>query len=109
MVFGLERINFLESKWMDIARLVLTNARKFANVKEAVIFGSVIKGKAMGASDLDIALVVKELKEEEISNLLISVHMSLPEEISEIIDIKFVDEKDEEDFLRVIGKYVIIK
>ncbi|MGC8570861.1 MAG: nucleotidyltransferase domain-containing protein [Caldivirga sp.] len=87
----------------------LTNARRFIDIKEAIVFGSVIKGKVMGASDLDIALVVRNLNKREISKLLIQIHLSLPEEISEVLDITIIDEKDESDFLKFAGKYVIVK
>ncbi|BDC17838.1 hypothetical protein HS5_07280 [Acidianus sp. HS-5] len=63
----------------------------------------------MGVSDLDLALVIKNLRKEEVSKLLISIHSSLPEEISEIIDLVFISEEEKEDFLKFAGKYIIIK
>ncbi|WP_236753455.1 hypothetical protein [Acidianus sp. HS-5] len=74
-----------------------------------MVFGSVIKGRTMGVSDLDLALVIKNLRKEEVSKLLISIHSSLPEEISEIIDLVFISEEEKEDFLKFAGKYIIIK
>lgn len=53
MVFGLERIEFLKRNWRSIAETVLRRAR------EVIVFGSVIKGRATGASDLDLAVVVR--------------------------------------------------
>jgi hypothetical protein len=47
-VFGLERIKYLEENWREIASLTLNTARKFAEVKEAIVYGSVIKGKGNG-------------------------------------------------------------
>lgn len=57
----------------------------------------------MGVSDLDLALVIKNLRKEEVSKLLISIHSSLPEEISEIIDLVFISEEEKEDFLKFAG------
>ncbi len=108
-MFGLSRIEFLENNWRKIAEEVLIKSRKVADVKEVIVFGSVIKGKTMGASDLDLALIVRNLKKEEVSKLLISIHSLLSDEISEIVDIVLIDEANEEDFLKFAGKYVIIK
>ncbi|WP_152942463.1 hypothetical protein [Acidianus ambivalens] len=44
--------------------------------------------KVTGASDLDLALVVKNLKKDEVSKILLDIHSMVPEEISEIIDLK---------------------
>ncbi|MCH4816423.1 MAG: nucleotidyltransferase domain-containing protein [Saccharolobus sp.] len=107
-MFGLERIRFLEENWRRITLLVLNASRKFIDVKEAVVYGSVIKGKAMGSSDLDIALIVRNLDVKRLTDILVKIHLSLPEEISEIVDLNLIDEKDEEDFLKFVGKYVIL-
>jgi len=109
VVFGLERIKYLEENWREIASLTLNTARKFAEVKEAIVYGSVIKGKAMGSSDLDIALVVKGLDPTCVRDLLVKIHLSLPEEISEILDLNLIDEKDEEEFLKFAGIYEVIR
>ena len=108
MVFGLERIRYLEENWKSIAELVLSTARKFADVKEAVVYGSVIKGTTMGSSDLDVALIVRNLDVKKVSELLVKIHLALPEEVSEIVDINLMDERDEGEFLKFAGKYVVI-
>ena len=108
MVFGLERIKYLEENWRSIAELVLSTARKFADVKEAVVYGSVIKGTTSGSSDLDIALIVRNLDIKRVSELLVKIHLALPEEVSEIVDINMIDERDEGEFLKFAGKYVVI-
>lgn len=108
MVFGLERIRYLEENWRSIAELVLSTAREFADVKEAVVYGSVIKGTTMGSSDLDVALIVRNLDVKKVSELLVKIHLALPEEVSEIVDINLVDERDEGEFLKFAGKYVVI-
>ena len=107
MVFGIERIRFLEERWREVAEVVLREGRRVADVKEAVVFGSVVKGKAMGASDLDIALVVRGggWRERE---LLLKIHSLLPDEISEIIDLSIIREEEEQEFLKFAGEYVII-
>ncbi|MBB5254448.1 nucleotidyltransferase domain-containing protein [Sulfurisphaera ohwakuensis] len=108
-MFGLERIKFLEENWRNIAEIVLRKSREIADVKEVIIFGSVIKGRTMGASDLDLALIVRGLDKSEISKLLIKIHSALPDEISEIIDLTIIAEEDEDDFLKFVGNnYVII-
>ena len=109
MVFGLERIEYLEKNWRKIAEEVLNSAKKIIDAKEVIVFGSVIKGKVTGASDLDLALVVKNLKKDEVSKILLDIHSMLPEEISEIIDLIIIDEESEEGFLKFAGEYVIIK
>jgi predicted nucleotidyltransferase len=88
---------------------VFHNAKKFADVKEAIVYGSVIKGRTMGSSDLDVALVIRGLEVKKLSALLVKIHLSLPEEVSEIIHIRIIDEKHEEEFLKFAGKYEIIK
>mgnify|MGYP001770695463 FL=1 len=108
MVFGLERIRYLEENWRSIAELVLRTARKFADVKEAVVYGSVIKGTASGSSDLDIALIVRNLDVKKVSELLVKIHLALPVEVSEIVDINLIDERDEGEFLKFAEKYVIL-
>ncbi|KUO93712.1 MAG: nucleotidyltransferase [Vulcanisaeta sp. CIS_19] len=110
MVFGLERIEFLERNWRSIAETVLRRAREVADVKEVVVFGSVIKGGATGASDLDLAVIVRGLNRNEVSRLLLEIHARLPDEISEIIDLVIIAEEDESEFLKFVGdRYVIIK
>jgi len=109
-VFGLERIEFLERNWRSIAETVLQRAREVADVKEVVVFGSVIKGRATGASDLDLAVVVRRLNRDEISRLLLEIHARLPDEISEIIDLVIIVKEDEDEFFKFVGdKCVIIK
>ena len=108
MVFGLERIKFLEENWREMALLVLDTAMRFADVKGAIVYGSVIKGRASGSSDLDIALIVRGLDVKKYSELLVKVHMVLPEEVSELVDLKFVDEADEEEFLKFAREYVTL-
>ena len=107
-MFGLERIKFLEENWRNIAVMVLKTARKFVDVKEAVVYGSVIKGRASGSSDLDIALIVRNLDVKKYSELLVKIHLDLPEEVSELLDLKLIDERDEREFLKFAGKYVIV-
>jgi Nucleotidyltransferase domain. len=106
VVFGLERIEHLEKNWRKIAEEVLNSAKKIVDSKEVIVFGSVIKGKVTGASDLDLALVVKK---DEVSKILLDIHSMLPEEISEIIDLIIIDEGSEESFLKLAGECVIIK
>jgi Nucleotidyltransferase domain. len=106
VVFGLERIEHLEKNWRKIAEEVLNSAKKIVDSKEVIVFGSVIKGKVTGASDLDLALVVKK---DEVSKILLDIHSMLPEEISEIIDLIIIDEGSEEGFLKLAGECVIIK
>jgi predicted nucleotidyltransferase len=62
VVFGLERIEYLVKNWRKIAEEVLNSAKKIIDAKEVIVFGSVIKGKVTGASDLDLALVVKKTR-----------------------------------------------
>jgi len=108
VVFGLERIEFLEKNWRKIAETVLHKSREIASVKEVIVFGSVIKGKAMGASDLDLALIIRGLNKSEISKLLIKIHSALPDEISEVIDLTIIAEEDEDDFLKFVGNNHVI-
>jgi hypothetical protein len=110
VVFGLERIEFLERNWRSIAEIVLRRAREVADVKEVVVFGSVIKGRATGASDLDLAVIVRGLNRNEVSRLLLEIHARLPDEISEIIDLVIIAEEDESEFLKFVGdRYVVIR
>ncbi|WP_173569937.1 nucleotidyltransferase domain-containing protein [Sulfuracidifex tepidarius] len=108
-MFGAERIRYLEQNWREIASLVLNRARKFADVKEVVVYGSVVKGETMGSSDLDMALIVRNLDVTHLRDLLVKVHLSLPEEVSEILDLNIIEENDEDELLRFAGKYVIVK
>jgi len=108
-VFGIERIKYLEENWKNIALLVLNSARNLVDVKEAIVYGSVIKGRTMGSSDLDIALVIRNLDAKKLSELLIKIHLSLPEDISELVDLNLIDEKDEKEFLKFAGYYIILK
>ncbi|GAA5418788.1 nucleotidyltransferase domain-containing protein [Sulfurisphaera tokodaii] len=108
-MFGIERIKYLEENWKNIALLVLNSARNLVDVKEAIVYGSVIKGRTMGSSDLDIALVIRNLDAKKLSELLIKIHLSLPEDISELVDLNLIDEKDEKEFLKFAGYYIILK
>ena len=104
MVFGLERIEFLKRNWRSIAETVLRRAR------EVIVFGSVIKGRATGASDLDLAVVVRGLNKNEVSRLLLEIHARLPDEISEIIDLVIIAKENESEFLKFVGdKYVVTR
>ncbi|WP_202908693.1 nucleotidyltransferase domain-containing protein [Vulcanisaeta sp. EB80] len=103
-MFGLERIEFLERNWRSIAETVLRRAR------EVIVFSSVIKGRATGASDLDLAVIVRGLNRNEVSRLLLEIHARLPDEISEIIDLVIIAEEDESEFLKFVGdRYVVIR
>lgn len=108
-MFGIERIKYLEENWKNIALLVLNSARNLVDVKEAIVYGSVIKGRTMGSSDLDIALVIRNLDAKKLSELLIKIHLSLPEDISELVDLNLIDEKDEKEFLKFAEYYIILK
>ncbi|BBG23177.1 hypothetical protein IC006_0461 [Sulfuracidifex tepidarius] len=109
MVFGTERMKYLEENWSKIASLVLNEARKFADVKEVIVYGSVVKGDTMGSSDLDIALIVRNLDLTHLRDLLLKVYFSLPDEVSQILDLNIIEERDENELLRFAGKYVIVK
>jgi hypothetical protein len=51
MLLGWRRIEFLERNWGRIAEEVREIAQDYGRVYKVVVFGSVIKGKAMGSSD----------------------------------------------------------
>ena len=102
-------MKYLEENWRKIASLVLNEARRFADVKEVIVYGSVVKGEAMGSSDLDMALIVRNLDLTHLRDLLLKVHFSLPDEVSQILDLNIIDERDENELLRFAGKYVIVK
>jgi predicted nucleotidyltransferase len=55
-----KKIEFLEKNWRKIAEEVKEIAKKYGNVYKVVVFGSVIKGKVCGSSDLDIAVIYDE-------------------------------------------------
>ena len=59
VVLGLERIEALR-KWRELADAVVSACSKIVEVREAYVFGSVLKGEVSGSSDLDIIVVVPD-------------------------------------------------
>ena len=107
MLLGWKRIEFLEKHWRRIAEEVKEIARRYGEVKKVVVFGSVIKGKACGSSDLDIAVIYNEkLSFKEKRRRAIEITLALPEEESLLVDIKVLGIDEAEFFLDFIGTYV---
>jgi predicted nucleotidyltransferase len=105
MVWGLEYIKYFENNWFKIAERVKEVAENLGKVDKVIVFGSVIKGKVTGSSDLDIEVFYDErlTDKEKIRRTL---------EILNIVDEEIVDinlqvlTKDDEDFF--LNKYVEI-
>ena len=107
MLLGWRRIEFLERNWRRIAEEVKEVAKRYGEVYKVVVFGSVIKGKASGSSDLDIAVIYNEkLGFKEKRRREIEITQALPEEESLLVDIKVLGVDEAEFFLDFIGTYV---
>jgi len=94
-LLGLERIELLRSKWMELAREVVNVCSEVVNVIEAYVFGSVIKGYISGVSDLDILLVVPNALNPH--NVKAKIYELLEDrlgELSLLVDIHIVNEGD---------------
>ncbi|MDT7861888.1 MAG: nucleotidyltransferase domain-containing protein [Saccharolobus sp.] len=107
MLLSWKRIEFLEKNWRKIAEEVKEIAKKYGNVYKVVVFGSVIKGKVCGSSDLDIAVIYDEkLSFKERRRREVGITLELPEEESLLVDIKVLDINEADFFLEFIGTYV---
>ena len=107
MLLDWRRIEFLERNWRRIAEEVKEVAKRYGEVYKVVVFGSVIKGKASGSSDLDIAVIYNEkLGFKEKRRREIEITLALPEEESLLVDIKVLGVDEAELFLDFIGTYV---
>ena len=107
MLLGWRRIEFLERNWRRIAEEVKEVAKRYGEVYKVVVFGSVIKGKASGSSDLDIAVIYNEkLGFKEKRRREIEITLALPEEESLLVDVKVLGIDEAEFFLDFIGTYV---
>jgi predicted nucleotidyltransferase len=107
VLLGWERIRYLEGNWRRIAEEVKAEAMKHGEVLKVVVYGSVIKGKATGASDLDVAVIYRgPLTPKERRRRSLKIYLALPEPDSDLIDLKVLGEDEAEAFLSLIGQYV---
>ncbi|QIW24690.1 nucleotidyltransferase domain-containing protein [Sulfolobus sp. S-194] len=108
MVWGLDYINYLESNWRMIAEEVKSVAKKFGKVDKVIVFGSMIKGKVTGNSDLDIAVFYnEELTDKEKIKRALEILNEVNEEIA-VINIQVLMKSEEDFFLKFIGDYIEI-
>ncbi|MEM0173974.1 MAG: nucleotidyltransferase domain-containing protein [Sulfolobaceae archaeon] len=108
MVWGLDYIRYLESNWKKIAEEVKLIAKKFGKVDKVIVFGSVIKGKVTGSSDLDIAVFYdEELTDKEKIRRALEILNEVSEEVV-VINIQVLIKSEEDFFLKFIGEYVEI-
>lgn len=108
MVWGLDYIRYLENNWRNIAEKVKKIATRYGKVDKVVVFGSVIKNKVTGASDLDIAVFYDEpLSDKDKWKITIEILSELDEEIA-VIDLKVLRKDEEKFFLNFVGDYVEI-
>jgi predicted nucleotidyltransferase len=109
MLLGWRRIEFLERNWRRIAGEVKEIAQDYGRVYKVVVFGSVIKGKATGSSDLDIAVIYEDsISDREKRRRAIEISLRLPEEESLVTDVKVLSKDESELFLSFVGTYVEI-
>lgn len=108
VVFGLDYIKYLESNWRRIAERVKLAAQRLGRVDKVVVFGSVIKGKITGSSDLDIAVFYdEELTDREKIKRALEILDKVNEEIA-VINIQVLKKSEEDYFLKLIDKYIEI-
>ncbi|BAB66846.1 hypothetical protein STK_17580 [Sulfurisphaera tokodaii str. 7] len=108
MVRGLDYIKYLESNWKKIAEKVKLAAEKLGRVDKVVVFGSVIKGKITGSSDLDIAVFYDEkLTDREKIRRALEILNGIDEEIV-VINVQVLMKNEEDFFLKFIKEYVEI-
>jgi len=107
-VRGLDYIKYLESNWKKIAEKVKLAAEKLGRVDKVVVFGSVIKGKITGSSDLDIAVFYDEkLTDREKIRRALEILNGIDEEIV-VINVQVLMKNEEDFFLKFIKEYVEI-
>ena len=105
MVRGLDYIKYLESNWRRIAERVKEIAETLGRVHKVIVFGSVIKGKVTGSSDLDIAVFYdEELTDKEKIRRSLEILNGVDEDI--VINIQVLSKSEEDFFLKFIGEYV---
>ncbi|QXJ27814.1 hypothetical protein J5U23_00681 [Saccharolobus shibatae B12] len=108
MVWGLDYIKYLENNWRKIVEEVKLVAKKFGKVDKVIVFGSVIKGKVTGSSDLDIAVFYdEELTDKEKIRRALEILNEVDEEVV-VINIQVLVKSEEDFFLKFIGEYVEI-
>ncbi|BFI76733.1 nucleotidyltransferase domain-containing protein [Sulfurisphaera ohwakuensis] len=107
-MWGLDYIKYLESNWRKIAERVKLAAEKLGRVDKVVVFGSVIKGKVTGSSDLDIAVFYdEELADKEKIRRALEILNGVDEEIV-VINIQVLTKNEEDFFLKFVKEYVEI-
>ena len=107
-MWGLDYIKYLESNWRKIAERVKLAAEKLGRVDKVVVFGSVIKGKITGSSDLDIAVFYdEELADKEKIRRALEILNGVDEEIV-VINIQVLTKNEEDFFLKFVKEYVEI-
>ncbi|WP_236752360.1 nucleotidyltransferase domain-containing protein [Acidianus sp. HS-5] len=105
-MWGLDYIKYLENNWLSIAKKVKAIAEKHGKVDKVIVFGSVIKGKVTGSSDLDIAVFYnEELTSKEKIRRTLEILDEVNEEIADI-DLQVLSKSEEEFFLKFVGEYV---
>nr|WP_152943001.1 nucleotidyltransferase domain-containing protein [Acidianus ambivalens] len=96
----------MEENWKKIAERVKKAAESLGKVDKVIVFGSVIKGKVTGSSDLDIAVFYDEkLTDKEKIRRALEILNIVNEEIADI-NIQVLNKDEEEFFLNFVGKYV---
>ena len=105
MVRGLDYIKYLENNWRRIAERVKEIAEELGRVHKVVAFGSVIKGKVTGSSDLDIAVFYdEELTDKEKIRRSLEILNGIDEDI--VINIQVLSKSEEDFFLKFIEEYI---
>ncbi len=105
MVWGLRYIEYLRKNWSDIAERVKEVAKRYGKVHRIVVFGSVVKDKITGSSDLDIAIFYDEnLSDKEKLRRTLEILNEFDEEV--VIDLKVMRKDEVEFFLKLVDKYV---
>ncbi|WP_225905735.1 nucleotidyltransferase domain-containing protein [Stygiolobus caldivivus] len=102
---GLEYINYLENNWGRIAERVKGVAERLGKVHKVIVFGSVVKGKVTGSSDLDIAIFYdEELTDKEKVRRALEILNEVDEEV--IIDVQVLSKSEEDFFLKFVKEYI---
>ena len=111
-ITGIERIKLLKREWKNLAKIVATIAKELFNIDYVYVFGSTIKDRVSGSSDLDIAVPLPENQDllEAKLKIVERLYEYLSEEIVQILDIHVipVDEINKPPYVWYLRESLII-
>ena len=100
----------LLKQWKKWSKNIAEASRRILGECKVLVFGSVIEGKAVGGSDVDILIISNQLPDNkrERAEIIAKIEEGAKLPLYHPFEIHLVDEKEAKWYLRHIKKYIQI-